>query len=177
MSNIKDSIDYSGQIFGIYTVLEKVLYKNKNSLYSYSCSCGTIKVARIYDIKRGASYCRCLDFKSSEDICIDQLYQRYKHGSKRRGKNIEFSLNKDFFKKLVLANCFYCGKSPINKMTVNKKHSILYNGIDRLDNTHYIDNNCVTCCWECNQAKRDRTLEEFKNWINVVYDNLLLAGK
>jgi hypothetical protein len=38
----------------------------------------------------------------------------------------------------------------------------------------YKENNCVTCCINCNRSKSDRTLEEFKNWIVNLYKNTII---
>lgn len=56
-----------------------------------------------------------------------------------------------------------------------EEHEILYNGIDRIDNSKgYNLDNCVTCCTQCNTAKMQETEEDFKKWIIDVYNNLKL---
>lgn len=167
-------IDYTGQIIGKYKVLsfDKTILPHYHTYYNVQCiEHGTIKSVRVYDIiKRSGNYCRCKDFKSSKDICLDQLYQRYKYGSsKRHNKTLEFNLEKEYFIKLVQSNCFYCDKVPKQKITVNKKHSYLYNGIDRLNNTKgYEKNNVVACCWDCNQMKSNLNFNEFIEIINKI---------
>lgn len=55
-------------------------------------------------------------------------------------------------------NCTYC----------NKRSSIdtLFNGIDRVDtNVDYFRNNCVPCCINCNGAKMDLAVNDFRNYI------------
>jgi hypothetical protein len=43
--------------------------------------------------------------------------------------------------------------------------AFLHNGIDRLDNAlGYTTANSVPCCKPCNQAKNDRSVDEFRDW-------------
>ena len=85
-------------------------------------------------------------------------YTVLKSGAKRR--NLDFNLTFDDY-ELTFYNkpCFYCG-------TLNT-------GIDRLNsNEGYIDNNIVSCCWDCNEMKNTRSLEEFENHIIKIYNYL-----
>jgi hypothetical protein len=66
--------------------------------------------------------------------------------------------------KLSQQRCFYCNSLP------NQKHKMfIYNGLDRVDSTknHNIDN-VVPCCWSCNCAKSNKTIEEFICHINKI---------
>jgi hypothetical protein len=99
----------------------------------------------------------------------NDLIYRYKNDARLRG--LEFSLTKEEFLTLTKSNCFYCGTEPkqIHRRT-RSPVPYVYNGIDRLNNKiGYIPDNCVPCCGICNVAKNNRTLEEFKDWINKVY--------
>ena len=43
----------------------------------------------------------------------------------------------------------------------------IYNGIDRKNNGKgYTEDNIVSCCKQCNFAKRNMSYKEFKFWIN-----------
>jgi hypothetical protein len=170
-------VDYTGKIIGKWLVLgilsTKASYGNK-TIYQVKCvEHGSLRKAAINDIKkRYGNKCRCKDFKSTKDICSDQLYQRYQKGSKHRNKGIEFSISKEEFVPLLTQNCYYCDAMPSNTIIINKKHKMLYSGVDRLDNNKgYISGNCVSCCWGCNQAKRTRSYEEFMNLIIKIYKN------
>ena len=81
-------------------------------------------------------------------------------------------------------NCYYCGVQPKywNPYYTSKRGSvskewadvqgIYVNGIDRVDNSHsigYIKINCVACCSDCNDMKKDKTQKEFIEHINRVY--------
>lgn len=88
----------------------------------------------------------------TNDSAINELFSSYKRGALKR--RIEFCLSKKDFISFIFNNCFYCDKVPSNKF-INKRCTLLYSGIDRVDNSKgYILNNCVTCCIECNQLKR-----------------------
>ena len=77
------------------------------------------------------------------------------------------------FMKLSQMDCLYCGAKPNNEAKsrhYNKtKYSFIYNGLDRLDSSkpHNI-NNVVTCCWDCNQFKKDRHYQTFLDKIKLI---------
>jgi len=68
---------------------------------------------------------------------------------------------------IALKNCHYCDTPPSNKAAHSRGVTIVrVSGVDRIDNTKgYIIDNCVPCCKDCNRAKSDLTMEEFKSWI------------
>ena len=66
--------------------------------------------------------------------------------------------------KLFLGNCRYC-----KKKSIEGKH---LNGIDRVDNNiHYIESNCVSCCWTCNHMKETKTHDDFLENIQGILQN------
>lgn len=99
--------------------------------------------------------------------CIKRMFATYL----KNGSNINFY----DLKYLIFKNCFYCGEPPKNKVfSTNRKNFIEVNGIDRIDNDKdYSKENIVTCCKICNYAKRDMTLEDFKQWVTKVYKNFI----
>lgn len=91
--------------------------------------------------------------KNIDIYCLKNTYNPYKY--RARKKNFGFELNKDQFFKFLKSHCFYCG-------TINYKTAT----IDRIHNSiGYIENNCVSCCKYCNSGKRNKSYEEFINWI------------
>lgn len=104
----------------------------------------------------------------------------------------ELSFNE--FLYLSQQNCFYCNIPPYrvynkyknlksnhkyikskNKLNIAKlEGNFTYNGLDRIDSnlTHTLDN-VVPCCSQCNYAKHVRSLDEFKDWIIRVHDNII----
>jgi len=73
-------------------------------------------------------------------------------------KNLEFNLTETEFVMITKSPCRYCKCSNSGK-----------NGIDRIDNTiGYNNENCCSCCSECNYMKSDILVEEFlQTCINV----------
>jgi hypothetical protein len=90
-------------------------------------------------------------------------YASYKQRAERMG--LEFELTVEDFDKLILENCYICGKKT------DENHT---NGVDRFDNERgYTFHNSNACCGECNVMKNttdyDVLLEQFKK----IYDNTL----
>jgi|WetSurSiteA1Bulk_404760.scaffolds.fasta_scaffold00264_16 hypothetical protein len=138
------------------------------------CDCGNEKIIRSHDLINGKTIsCGCYHKKiislENGKASLNQVYDRYKRSSKT--KNIIFSLSKDEFFEITQKNCFYCGSEPSNIQKNNwKTGDFIYNGIDRIDNRKgYIDDNVVTCCWKCNQAKSKMNIDEFYEWSDRIY--------
>jgi hypothetical protein len=91
------------------------------------------------------------------------LINDIKYKGMQRGKSWELTHKQAF--ELITATCTYCGYTP-----EWPKNRI---GIDRVDNNKgYVPENCVPCCFDCNSAKKEKTLEEFIDWIKKVYNKL-----
>jgi len=87
-----------------------------------------------------------------------------KQKATQRGK--DWNLTHEQAYALMIGECLYCGYKP----EWPKERS----GIDRVDNSiHYVPDNCVSCCFDCNTAKGQKTLEEFMSWIETVYNRLI----
>src|SRR6266404_4542606 len=74
------------------------------------------------------------------------VYRAYQYKAVKQRK-LAFTLTLDEFKKLVSAECFYCGVTPAT-------------GVDRRENgrgyifsENPILNNCQACCGTCNKIK------------------------
>ena len=81
----------------------------------------------------------------------DGKYASYKGHSRNKRRDL-FSLSKDEFMLFWQKPCFYCDE---------KIEAI---GLDRVDSSKgYFLGNVVSCCRVCNQAKSDRTQQEFIN--------------
>ena len=84
--------------------------------------------------------------------------------AKKRKKDWNLTHEQAF--KLITAKCTYCGFEP--------KWPETRVGIDRVNSDiGYHIENCVPCCFTCNSAKNDLTLEEFKEWVKRIYTNLI----
>jgi len=94
--------------------------------------------------------------KLYKDSWIDSGSVSYNaYQSRANKKNLDFLLSKDQFNNIKSQNCYYCHKENTNT------HK---NGIDRKNNLiGYIENNCITCCRECNQMKSNLSDINFIN--------------
>jgi 5-methylcytosine-specific restriction endonuclease McrA len=95
-------------------------------------------------------------------------YLSYERGARER--QLEFGVTEEQFIKFLTSNCVYCGATPQQKLTHQRKYgSITHNGIDRVDPSKgYVDGNMVTACWTCNNRKSDMTLSEFCSWTSNI---------
>ena len=93
----------------------------------------------------------------------------YKRCAKKR--NLEYSLTRNQFETLVLGTCFYCGRLKQNIKRGQGKTSgdSAYNGIDRVNPIlGYTPDNCVSCCWKCNNMKGTLESAEFFDHITSI---------
>lgn len=98
---------------------------------------------------------------------LNALYANYRNLAIRRG--FIWELSKEKFFMLVTSNCHYCGVEP-HQTFVRKPHTIIYNGVDRVDSgIGYTEDNCVPCCGQCNVAKRKSSAADFLAWVDRVY--------
>lgn len=95
---------------------------------------------------------------------LNKVRSYYKSNAKI--KNREFSLSDLEFYWLITNSCSYCGTQPVtikNYVENNELKSIKHNGIDRVNNSlGYNYENSKTCCTDCNRAKGDLHVSEFK---------------
>ena len=110
----------------------------------------------------------------------NRLLKEYKCGAVKW--KLEFSLTFDEFVNLLEGDCVYCGVKPrvyaYQKQYMQKgKPEWAHNGIDRIDSSKgYTIDNCVSCCTECNYAKHEMSVVEYKEFIKRVYNFLILKG-
>lgn len=94
---------------------------------------------------------------------IDEI----RHHARKRGKKWALTPLEAF--TLITSPCVYCGFTP--EWPKNRV------GIDRVFNDdHYHKDNCVPCCFTCNSAKKEMSLEEFKAWVGRIYEYFYKAG-
>lgn len=179
-----------GQRFGTLTLVENQRVGQKGSqrrtLWRAECGCGREIVATHSEIKRG-NVTTCQSSECSyrkqykqlhgiprgqpKQVGIRELYKQYKSSSRRR--SLEFTLTSDEFKQLTSGECSYCGAPPVRLVGGESGAwgQYKYNGIDRVNNEQgYHAFNCVSCCTECNLAKRARSLEEFEEWLDRIVE-------
>lgn len=162
-------------------------YKTRVRFWNCTCDCGkTIKIAHgdLFRKSRKIKSCGCqrkdailkaIDYYNKDKPIVELALMRvYKDNTKQKGCKRDFKLSLEEFCKIVNSKCHYCGSLPFTlRTTQSKSKSKLLNGIDRVDSSKgYTIDNVVPCCVHCNRAKMDRSLEDFRNWVKVVYKNL-----
>lgn len=167
--------------------------KQKTVLWECSCDCGTTgHIVHARNLASGrVSSCGCLRIEQSRAAGISKalpgveaaesrIYLKYKNLAKRRG--ISFSLLKEDFIRMIYDNCTYCGSAPTGHTIAHRKHlddvKIVHNGVDRIDSSlGYSKDNCTPCCKNCNWAKLELSLEDFKEHILRIATHMNLIGK
>jgi hypothetical protein len=187
----RKSVYKVGQFFGKLEIKEIIPSVGSGNHVKLKCVChycGNQKEISAGNIKRRNS-CGCQQRKSSEWKSIGQktrpwqlpfgesarrnLEYQYKRGALKR--NIEYQLTENEFNELVIGKCFYCGDKLKNKIKGQGKTSgdFYYTGIDRVDSQKgYTKENCVSCCWTCNNMKNISSKNDFINHIKKIFNNL-----
>lgn len=165
--------------------MEEILPRQKYIKYTCLCDCGTkIEIIKS-NLKNGTTNsCGCLrDEASKENIKKSHearvIYKPQDLSSQRvwERRYSDGDLTLEEFRLLSQNLCWYCNASPSNTANWYKgdKRSnqsridaanFIYNGLDRVDNSlPHNKNNLVCCCFDCNKAKMEMTLKDFKDHI------------
>lgn len=171
--------DESGNRYGRLLVLERaVTRRGRGAFWRCRCDCGNEIVTTGGSLRYGSSQsCGCVAVEKLRAAvmlpngvaAMRQALRRARASASERG--YEFSLTNEQVIEIQQQNCHYCGSSATN-ISRHPDHNgeYIYNGIDRVDNSiGYIIGNVVPCCKHCNIAKRDRSVEDFLDWIKRVY--------
>lgn len=169
----------TGHVYGWWKILSFAEEKSrikKSSYWTCICKCGTVKDVCVWALTKGLSLkcSKCNRENNSGKLpkgiaAFNCVYATYKYSAKKR--KIPFELTKEEFRVITIQNCHYCDASPSNSRNPTNKTAgvFVYTGIDRKDNNiGYLLSNCLPSCIDCNQAKMDRTYEEFINWIKRI---------
>lgn len=169
-------INEVGNRYGKLIVTKRVENKKGHPQFLCVCDCGGEAVVQGSVLRRGfANSCGCLRKLPEGEGSFRALY-RYTVWNARY-REIEWGLDKDFFRWITKQNCAYCGVEPSQEYGVDKPHhkhngKYIYNGIDRVDNTvGYIPENCAPCCGYCNWMKSAAGVDEFREWVIQVYNH------
>ncbi len=169
----------AGRRFGRLLVLQQVKNpaKHKNAKWECLCDCGTVKSVLAKNLKNGSTKsCGCynkemhsaLFKKESGHSAFHKMLDTYKRNAMSR--NLVFELTETEFKRIVDADCFYCGEKPSNYYK-NRNDVYVANGIDRKSSDiGYITSNVVPCCKKCNYFKNSLTEKDFINHVNKIYE-------
>lgn len=173
--------DLTGHRTGCLTVLEPTdgVDDFGYRIWRARCECGAIIERGSYRFVRGMKSCGCGP-KGRPRIAdhgahVNALFGHYRTSARSRG--LAFTLTRDELRRLLGQDCAYCGAPPDERPTHrNLSGSFQWNGIDRVDNTQgYTNGNCVSCCKQCNFAKRDLSRADFFAWIQRAHQHLFRA--
>lgn len=175
-----------GQIFHYLTVIEEAEPIKGRRAWKCQCKCGNIKNVKQDDLRAGdTKSCGCWNniqrSARAKDMYSVIIKYTPQEASARRvwsGRYGEMPFE-DFF-ELSQQNCKYCGEFPSNYSNpacganssedMRQNGYFTHNGLDRINNDlPHSKENCVPCCKYCNYAKRERTTENFNEWICKVY--------
>lgn len=174
--------------YNLLTVVEEYKTRTKSGVSQRRlkclCDCGnTTDVEKSKVIHGITKSCGCIQKEMRKNLgkinilpkyqaSINEVFNVYKHSAMKRG--FIFELRKDEFVDIVTKECIYCGDKLTNEH--NKPFNngnFLYTGIDRYDNEKgYIKSNCVPCCSVCNRMKTNMGVQEFKNRIIKIIQNV-----
>lgn len=168
---------YVGMTFNHLTIIRIESYYRDTGSSSKAvckCSCGKLKSIPVLKVTSGSTKsCGHINYVcTSEDrqSGFNQIIGRYKDKSQRRG--LELSLSDDQIRELCKSNCYYCGLAPSQKIVHHGKITLVYNGIDRVNNDiGYTVSNSVSCCHFCNRAKYMHSEDDFRQWLSHIKMN------
>ena len=173
-----------GKLFGRLTAKEYV----KGGKWRCVCSCGNETVVDTSSLTRGCTKsCGCYrdevkrrrrvkgDIPDRKEALYKQAFVQLKS---RHTNTLKFSIENlisfEEWKELVNKPCFYCGKPPSRELKDGLSDAKIHiGGVDRIDPSKgYIKGNVIPCCWDCNIAKSDLTVEQFVELITKWSTNL-----
>ena len=172
-NNSKHKVE-PGDKFSRLTVLGFSHYdKRWRRHYFVRCDCGSEKTVQGTLMRSGNTRsCGCLSAdagaarrKPENGGEITAVILGYKRHASARG--LSWNLDREYVRGVIAMQCHYCGADPSNtKITKNTVSPFKYNGIDRVNSSvGYEEYNVVPCCFICNRAKADMTVDEFYLWI------------
>jgi hypothetical protein len=145
--------------------LQKGKYKLRQTVYVFLCSdgCGVEIEVRKSDLKKVSGRCReCTDKKNGVLSSVrnrkkpfESLYNKFVYDRKRFEQTCTITYEQ-FLMFTKFEECHYCAKKLEWSRFRIQDRSSRYN-LDRKDSTGgYTVENCVVCCWECNELKGNR---------------------
>lgn len=178
------------QKFFRLTVIKRANSIKGRTYWECRCDCGVIKNIKTEELRGGGTKsCGCLNDEKRSLRAENMYSKRIKYSAmeasaRRVWKNNYSEIPYEEFYKISQNKCYYCNIEPSNNQNIADKRSsirmknngnFIYNGLDRIDNSKlHSKENCVACCKYCNYAKRERSINEFKNWIVKIYNFFIL---
>lgn len=170
--------DLSGKVFGKLTVIDfSHVDKHSRAFWNCICECGELTKNATATLNCGnATQCfKCgRKFKEQGHAGLSKIIKEYQYGARDRG--LCWELTRDDVAFITKQNCTYCGCEPSRVMktdSLTDHGHYVYNGIDRVDSTKgYIIDNVVACCTKCNWMKSNLSINDFKEHIMKIYNNI-----
>jgi 5-methylcytosine-specific restriction endonuclease McrA len=175
------------------TMLEHI-----GSNWKCQCECGSILLVETNKINSNAvKSCGCLVSEVSRQLvytihennrkyepCIRSARRIWEGYRRPDSECMDF----DSFYPITQQSCYYCGQLPSKRFNyfLSSAHSpsqksidegwFIYNGLDRIDSSigHTVEN-CVPCCWTCNNAKNTMTPTQFLEQALVIKSDLIFS--
>ena len=176
-----------GDRFGMLTVIGKDEVRTrerKKQYYFCQCDCGSpiksvLKASLVSKTKPTYS-CGChtkyaIGFIDNREVALARLlYGKMKTRHTKKIGDAEDNLIpfEEFF-DMINKPCYYCGRVKSSFITDRRDKNIVlhYNGLDRMDsNIGYRRANVVSCCAQCNIAKGELSIAEFRNYLTRIHD-------
>ena len=155
--------------------LQKSKYARREKVFIFKCiniDCNNEIQMKIHDAHKVSGRCRpCSDKKSAKLRGLnyrknpyEALYNNFKKRSKKYNKQNDIT----YTQFLIFTNeksCHYCFDNLYWTEYNVTKNGSSYN-LDRKDNKKgYSLDNCVACCWKCNESKKDNY--SYKEWYGM----------
>lgn len=186
----------SGQKFDKLTVISFAFSRKRNGKnvihYLCRCECGNDKIIAAASLTKGlTTSCGCLRLTMMSELGKLARTDGRLISAKQMWKNsYTDGCSFELFLKLSQLPCYYCNNPPSNKFNayLNKRGLIkqqisqdwanqswfIYSGLDRVDcNLQHTEDNIVPCCKTCNYAKRSMSLDQFREWVKNLFNNLV----
>lgn len=183
--------DLTGKKFNQLTVLERSGNFEFNSTkyqakWKCLCDCGETVYTGTTFLKQGKSRScnKCGNKKRSinnRKISIYSVIFNKKVAKVAGRRNIKVNMTAEEYYNIAKNNCHYCGIEPIEFNPYKystKQESIYVHGVDRIDSSgDYEVSNCVSCCTDCNYAKKELSVDQFMSLVERIYNHSIKDKK
>ena len=134
-------------------------------VYHFHCStpnCKNITVPRRSSLVKGPPLCKECNDRKMQKRPYESALRTLQRGAKERGHIVDLTYE-EFIALCEVPTCHYCGKD-LNRTKYRSEGHGSPSLLDRKDSSlGYSKENCVPCCWECNNLKGAKfSYEEFK---------------
>lgn len=172
------------KVFGRLTVISRApnpgTQKNDTAAYwNCICLCGKTAIIRGYSLTTGKTQsCGCLKAEAPHLLFLPESQPKYtpEEAAARLVWQSRYSeISFEDYYRLARLNCYYCGVEPnLLKTSIRKDAGIFkYNTLDRVDSDQgHVITNVVPACLICNRAKFNGTMQQFKDRVIRLINNL-----